>query len=60
MLRCPRARQLAACEGSLSGHTSRNAHQKPSAPSPIATAGGRRPRPRRSRSTLAQLSSLSR
>ena len=29
----------------VSGHTSRNADQKPSAPSPIATAGGRRPRP---------------
>ena len=44
----------------VSGHTSRNADQKPSAPSPIATAGARRPRPRRSRSTLAQFSWLSR
>ena len=42
----------------VSGHTSRNADhadQKPSTPSPIATTGAHRPRPR---STLAQLSWL--
>ena len=45
--------------GVVSGHTSRTADQKPSAPSPIATTGARSPRSRRSRSTLAQLSLLS-
>ncbi len=42
------------------GHTSRTAAQKPSAPSPTATTGARMPRRFRSRSTVFQLSALSR
>ena len=42
------------------GHTSRTAAQNPSAPSPIATTGARMPRRFRSRSTVFQLSALSR
>ena len=42
------------------GHTSRTAAQKPRAPSPTATTGGRMPRRFRSRSTVFQLSALSR
>src|SRR4029450_10428122 len=42
------------------GHTSRTAAQKPSAPSPTATTGARIPRRFRSRSTVFQLSALSR
>src|SRR5262245_56551924 len=42
------------------GHTSRTAVQNPRAPSPTATTGARMPRRFRSRSTVFQLSALSR
>lgn len=44
----------------VSGHTSRTVRQRPRAPSSMARIGTRSPRRFRSRSTLAQLSALSR